>query len=330
MDRQFGGAPGAELEPLTAGRSVDHLAINRNRQLRETIRAAWLRAKRNRSVNTAAAYERDITTFFGWCDQNDIDALSVFAPDVEGYVEWLRTSGNSGRYKSKLGRSDSTVNRMVTVVSSYFAYAVKHSNGVIPTNPVDLIDRLPVSADSVTLGLSREEVDKLREVARGRGLREYALIQLLLGTGLRVSEVCNADTGDMTTDSGRDVLLVTRKGGKRARVPIPPAAARALKRYLIGRRGPLFLLDNGHRMTRRMVDWHLSQMAKASGIDKRISPHSLRHTAATLALDAGAPLRDVQVQLGHARPDTTARYDRARRDLNNAAATALADIVEDQ
>lgn len=294
-------------------------------RLRGDIRDAWLRAKqlRSGSANTTAAYDRDITVYFAWCDCHGLDVFTVFAPDIERYIAHLTTGPGRAR---RLARS--TVARMLTSVSSFYAYAGRHTHGRIG-NPVALVERLRPVTESPTLALSRAEADALRVEAQRRGARSYALAQLLLGTGLRVSEVCRADTGDITTDGDYDVLLVTRKGGKRGRVRLPAAVVRALRVYIGDRRGPLFLLDNGNRMTRRMVDYHLSTMARAAGITKRISPHSLRHTAATLALNAGASLRDVQVQLGHARPDTTARYDQARRELDNRAADALAEIVEE-
>lgn len=340
MDIAHGGVSEGELLPLDSPQTPALRVDPRSRELREEIRAKWLRAKKNRtgSAHTVEAYNRDVSTYFEWCDARGFDVFTMFAPDVEGYVDWLLTTDNVGRYKSKVKpRSKSTVARMVTSVSSFYAYARKHTQGQV-ANPVDLIERpRPDTTESQTLHLSRDEVDRLREVAHERSLREYALVQVLLGTALRVSEVCEADTGDFTTAGDYDVLLVRRKGGKKARVRIPPAAARALRAYLQGRKGPLFLLDNGNRMTRRMVDYHLASMAREAGIRKRISPHSLRHTAATLALKGDpargidpAPLRDVQVQLGHARSETTARYDRAARELDNAAADALAAVVEDQ
>lgn len=328
MDSTFKESPGGAL---VLSRAAPIAVRSDSERLRDEIREAWLRAKRLRSGsrNTVAAYERDLSAFFAWCDERGLDVFEVFAPQVEQWAEDLSTLDNVGRYKSRtkpLGKA--TVSRMLSSVSSFYAYAGKHTHGRIG-NPVELVERPAVDSESQTLGLSRAEVDALREVARKRGLRAYAMVQLLLGTGLRVSELCGADTGDLTRAGETDVLLVTRKGGKRARVPVPEAAARALRRYNRGRKGPLFLKDDGGRMTRRMVDWHLSTMARDAGITKRISPHSLRHTAATLALDAGASLRDVQVQMGHSRPDTTARYDRARRDLDNAAARALAEVIAD-
>lgn len=335
MNSRFGEVLEAEIVPSGPGARSPALRVQPGSlALREEIRHRWLRSKKNRSGsnNTVEAYNRDIETYFAWCDSRGFDVFTIFPSDVEEWVDELLTTDNVGRFKSKpKPRSKATVARMVTAVSSFYSYAAKHTHGRV-TNPVDLIERPRVEDETTTRALSLEEVQRLLTVAQRRGNREYALVQLLIGSGIRVSELCLADTGDLGTDSGHDVITVRRKGGKRANVRIPPATARALRRYIRGRRGPLFLLDNGNRMTRRMVDHHLTSMAKEAGIigpKERLSPHSLRHTAATLALDAGASLRDVQVQLGHARPDTTARYDRARRNINNAAADALAKLVED-
>lgn len=317
-----GALPGVRVDPQSAA-------------LRAEIRDRWLRAKRNRSRNTAEAYERDLATYFEWCDSRGFEVFTILPSDVERYVEWLQTTDNVGRYRSKpKPRSAATVARMVTAVSSFYAYAVKHTEGKL-RNPVDLIDRPRSDTTAAqTRALSLEDVARLRDAARSNA-RDYALLQLLLGTGIRVSELCQADTSDLGTDSGHVVLTVTRKGGKKGKVPVPPGAADALRRYIGSRRGPLFILRNRERMNRRMVAYRLERIAMAAFGPKeareiKLTPHKLRHTAATLALDAGASLRDVQVQLGHSRPETTARYDDARRELNNAASRALAAVVADE
>ena len=128
------------------------------------------------------------------------------------------------------------------------------------------------------------------------------------------SEALGADIDNLDVTRGHRTLFIHRKGNKTATIPLSPRTARALDLY-IGERetGPLFLNHDG---TRRL-DRHASarivrRLAKQAGIDKRISPHSLRHSFITAALDAGVPLRDVQEAASHADPRTTMRYDRGR------------------
>lgn len=283
---------------------------------RDLIRDKWLQAKRllSGSDNTVAAYQRDIGRWFDWCDRNGLSVFEVFAPDVETYLAGL----------VELGLAKATVSRMLTSVSSFYGYAARHTGGTV-VNPVVLVERPKPDVESPTLGLSRDELRELLRASRARGLRDHAMMSLMAGTAIRVTELCRADTWDVTTSGGCDVLVVTRKGGKTGMVRLPADTRDALAEYVGDRNGPLFVLNSGRRMTRHAVTYYLNLCT--AGWGKRISPHSLRHTAATLALDGGASLRDVQVLMGHARPDTTARYDRERRELDNSAADALADVM---
>lgn len=316
--------PSAEI--IFAGVPLPRAEVaERQPAVRDRTAGAWLLSKH--SANTQDAYRRDIGTFFGWADTYRVDVLTAMQMHLDGYRRWLETADHSTRYHGRRSYSPSTVARKLTAVSSFYDYAVRHAG--VASNPMSHVDRPTVSGESMTAGLTRSEVERLLSAATTSGPRLRALVLLLLGTGMRVSEAVKADTGDIDTDRGKRVLLVTRKGGKRQRLVVPEAADRALAEYLRGRRGPLFLDTPGTgRMTRQQADYYLSRLSVAAGIEVRISPHVLRHAAATLALDAGAPLRDVQVQLGHASPETTARYDRARRDLDNAAARALAALVD--
>ena len=132
-------------------------------------------------------------------------------------------------------------------------------------------------------------------------------------TGLRIDEALSRDVEHLTYDFGHRVLELTRKGGKRSTEALAPATARALEAY-IGERttGPIFLDRNGRRMTEpgawRLVR-RLARRAELPAAD-RLSPHSLRHSAITAALNAAVPFRDVQDFAGHADPRTTRRYDR--------------------
>jgi integrase/recombinase XerD len=154
-----------------------------------------------------------------------------------------------------------------------------------------------------------------------------------LHLGLRVDELAAADVTDLGHDRGHRILTVTRKGGRRATVVLPPATAAAMDAYLTDRaagtgrpaEGPLLATASGGRLDQAALWKLVRRLARAAGIPSwaRLSPHSLRHTAITLALDAGAHLRDVQDFAGHRDPRTTRRYDRARDTLDRNAAYTL-------
>ena len=147
-----------------------------------------------------------------------------------------------------------------------------------------------------------------------------------------------ADVADLGADAGHRVLRVLRKGARKARIPLAPATAAALDAYLADRArrggrsdarqlaGPLLATGSGGRLRQGHL-WELvRRLARAAGIEAwdRLSPHCLRHSAITFALDAGATLRDVQDYAGHKDPHTTRRYDHARDSLDRNAAYAVA------
>jgi integrase len=129
---------------------------------------------------------------------------------------------------------------------------------------------------------------------------------LLALNGLRVSEAIGTDVDDLGLEPGHHTLRIVRKGGNTVIVPLAPRTARTV--YLaIGERakGPIFVADSGDRMNRHQAARVVRRLARHAGIEKTISPHSLRHSFITAALDAGVPLRDVQEAASHADPRTT-------------------------
>lgn len=316
-----------ELVPAAAGpRPGGEVALGRA-GVRELLGQMWLESVR--SDNGRAAYRRDLEHFYRWADDHGVDVLSALQVHLDAYRRHLETGEHAGRYHGRRSYAPATIARKLAALSSFYRYAVRHSRGLVPANPLEHVARPEVADESMTPGLSLAETERLLDAATAAGPRMRALVLLLVGTGLRVSEAVKADTGDLSTERGKRVLRVTRKGGRQQRVVVPAAADAALREYLRGRQGPLFLDAAGRRrMTRQQVDYYLRRLARAAGLDKPVSPHVLRHTAATLALDGGAELREVQVQLGHRRPETTARYDRSRRDLDNRAAQVLAALVD--
>lgn len=290
----------------------------------------WLLAQQ--SKHTRTAYRNDLLGFFAWADEwrdNGLGGLGVFdfqRPHIDAYREFLASGDHEGmRYRSRTKYTDSTIARKLTAVSSFYSYLVDEENH--PANPVARVKRPKVSDKSLTPALAESEVHRLLAVADEDGPLSAALVRLLLGTGVRVSEVCNADTGDLGMDRGRRTIRVRRKGGEVDVVPMPDSAARALHNYLHGRRGPLFLNRHGKRATRDQVAYWLKRLTKRAGVSKALTPHGLRHTMATIALDRGATLRDVQQQLGHKDPKTTIRYDKARTRLDNSALRAITEVL---
>ena len=203
-----------------------------------------------------------------------------------------------------------------------------HLEGSLARNPAMNVRRPKVDPESRTLGLDRNELGALLVQAGLGSARDHALISLLAMNGLRISEALGANIDDLDVDRGHRTLRVVRKGGKQVTIPLAPRTARPLDFY-IGERvtGPIFLGAAGGRMDRYAADRTVKRLARRAGITKRISPHSLRHSFITAALDAGVPLRDVQEAASHADPRTTIRYDRARQSLDRHATYIVAAFV---
>jgi integrase/recombinase XerD len=178
-------------------------------------------------------------------------------------------------------------------------------------------------------------VRRLLHAAELAGPRDAALTNLLLHCGLRISEALGLTVGDLSTSRGHRTARIVRKGGAVHQVPLPPPAAHAVDALLAGRglaaetgalfaAAPLFVDAEGRQLDRFDAGRIVRRLARAAGIHKAVSPHSLRHSFVTLALDAGVPLRDVQDSAGHADPKTTRRYDRGRHSLDRFAGYAVA------
>lgn len=320
-------APHGEGTGTLTGELVTHreaaTARRTSPQARAEAAEKWLREKGARSAHTAARYRRDISVFFEWADAKGYDVGALLPWHIGEYAADLKDGWNGElRASTRAGR--------INAVSSFYRFVAQQTRG-FAHNPAQHAPRPKVSQRSQTRALSRSELDALRVEALKRGPREYALVQLLAGTGVRVSEAVGADAQHLKREGAEWYLYVKRKGIEdRVPVQVPTPAARALHRYLKGRKGPLFLDQEGRRLSRQAAANRVRFMAKAIGVtDRNVSPHSLRHTATTLALSAGVPIRDVQVQMGHTSTQTTARYDQENRERNNPTVAALAEIIAD-
>jgi site-specific recombinase XerD len=301
-----------ELVPHTA----HGLASAGERAWRRTalLGAAWLAGYSGR---TREAYERDLQAWGRWCAEHGVEVLDARRPHVQLYARQLEEAG----------RAPATVARKLSVLAGFYAYAV--AEGELERSPVAHVRRPRVPDDSPRLGLTRGELLRLLAAAAAHSPAAHALICLLALNGLRVSEACGVAAGDVSEMRGHQVITVVRKGGKRANVPLAPRTATAVT-TLLGTRSPAADAVTTLLGLDRYAAWRLVRdLAAAAGITKRISPHSLRHTFVTLALDAGVALRDVQDAAGHTDPRTTRRYDRGRQSLDRHATYAVAAFLVD-
>ncbi len=276
------------------------------------LAAAFLLAYRG---NTRAAYARDLAHFAAWCAGHDLAVLGVHRAHVDAYVEQLVRDG----------AAPATVRRRLAALGGFFGYAV--DEGLLRRDPTARVRR-PAAGDNVqSTGLTADEAGRLIAAAEADSPRAAVVVLLLLLLGLRVGELCAAHVDDLGYARGHRTLTVTRKGGRRQAMALPPRAVAAVEGYLAGRdTGPLVATASGRPLDRHGV-WRLVRRLAGRALPHladRLHPHDLRHTCATLALDAGAALRDVQDLLGHADPRTTRRYDRARFSLDRSPSHQLA------
>lgn len=290
--------PGTELATL----DIDAL---------EGLATRWLLSLR--TENTRHAYARDFSHFVLWCQGRGWNLLGLERAAVDLYRRELEGAE----------LAPTTVARRLSALASFYRYAL--DAGAVTVSPVERVQRPRVSTESPRLGLDREETCRLLHAAQDAGARDYALLCLLALNGLRVSEALALDAGELETERGHRVVRVRGKGGKVRTAPLAPRTAAALDAELEGRTtGPLFITATGERLNRYQVTRIIRRVARAAGIEKRLSPHSLRHTFVTLSLEAGAPIHVVQDAAGHASPETTRRYDRARHALDGHATYTLA------
>ena len=312
----------AELPPVAVLGGRDRVLV-----------AAWLSSLR--AARTRRAYAGDVLGWGGWLHERGYDLLGAGRVQVD---LWVRT-------QCLAGAGDTSVRRRLSGVGSFYRYCLSH--GLVGVDPTGGVARPRVDPDyTATVGLTREQGRALIAAAdtdTGRSrLRSAAAIRLLLHNALRVDELLSADIAGLGVDRGHQVLTVLGKGNRRAKIAITPGTLGALHAYLEHRAGaagfpasraawrglgePLLATTSGGRMRQGQL-WELvRRLAAAAGIGEwaQLSPHSLRHTGITMALDAGVPLRDVQDYARHRDARTTRRYDHSRDLLDRSAAYAVA------
>ena len=265
----------------------------------------YLKLQRNMSGNTLDAYQRDLRKLLDYLDREGKQVREVTLSDLEHFSAGLHDIGIHPRSQC----------RILSGVRSFFKFL--QLDGYRDDDPTELLES-PQIGEHLPEVLSTAEVDQLEasiDLSKWEGHRNRAIIEVLFSCGLRVSELVNLKLSDLYIDE--EYLRVMGKGSKERLVPISQKALKELRfwfsdRNLMkikpGEEDYVFLNRRGARLTRTMILIMIKTQAELAGIQKTISPHTLRHSFATALLEGGADLRIIQALLGHESIGTTEIY----------------------
>lgn len=257
------------------------------------------------SANTLEAYIRDVSQFVQYCTEKKIQSISdIDEADLKKYLNYL----------IKIGKSEATCVRITASLRGYFRYLT--TNGIIEKNPTDGIktkktaQKLPgvLDANEIVLLLSQPSSDDYKSI------RDKAMLELLYATGIKVSELIELTLADVNLQLG---ILHMHQSKHERIVPVYPAAAKHLSEYITSVRPAivqnedeehLFTNMNGSPMSRQGFWKLIKHYAEMAGINKEITPHTLRHSFAAHLLENGAQLSDIKEMLGHSDISSTQIY----------------------
>lgn len=266
---------------------------------------AYLKLEKGLSPNSVSAYEQDLGKLRLFCEQNGIDLVHATTDDLHRFVqEALADIGNT--------RSQA---RILSGVHSFYRFLVYHN--YIDQDPSELLE-MPKRDQHLPEVLTLEEIDRMIaaiDLSAPEGHRNRAIIEMLYGSGLRVSELTTLRLSRIYLNEG--YMLIEGKGSKQRLVPVSPVAIEWFNYWLQDRSrldikpefvDYAFLNRYGRGLTRAMIFTIVKRLAAEAGIRKTISPHTLRHSFATHLLQNGADLRIIQQMLGHESITTTEIY----------------------
>jgi integrase/recombinase XerD len=272
---------------------------------------SWLAVERGRSPNTLSAYRRDLRAYTGWLRDRGRQIADVVPTDVEDYVAALRSDG----------KAPASVARAVVAVRSLHRFLA--DEGMADGDPSADLEP-PRVPSSLPKALAEPEISLLLDAPVGDEplvRRDRAVLEVLYGTGIRISELVGLSLADLDLDGA--LLRAFGKGSKERIVPLGRPARRSLEAWLDDEgRGAVvperwarradaeavFLNARGRRLTRQGAWLVVKRYGDRVGLGAKLSPHVLRHSCATHMLDRGADIRTVQELLGHASISTTQLY----------------------
>lgn len=265
----------------------------------------YMKLERNYSENTLDAYMSDLQKLLDYVGSEGLHVLDVKLDDLRNFVAALVDIGISARSQS----------RILSGVRTFYTFLIL--DGYIEDDPTELLE-WPKIGEHLPEVLSVEEVDRLEQacdLSKWEGQRNRTIIEVLFSCGLRVSELINLRLSDLFLTE--KFIRVMGKGKKERLVPISESAVKELQYWFMdrnlmkikpGEEDFVFLNRRGGHLTRMMIFTIVRRLAEAAGIEKTISPHTLRHSFATALLEGGANLRAIQDMLGHERISTTQIY----------------------
>ncbi|MDQ8006166.1 MAG: site-specific tyrosine recombinase XerD [Pedobacter sp.] len=276
--------------------------------------AAYLKLERSLAENSIEAYTKDVEKLFQYLESLDqsVSITKITLKDLRDFLIWLH----------ELRAEASTQARVISGIKSFFSYLLQED--LITNDPSELLET-PKIARKLPDTLNIHEIDLLIvaiDASKPEGMRNKAILETLYGCGLRVSELTELKISNIFEDS--EFVRVVGKGNKERLVPIGATALKLIKIYIDevrvhlkikkGNEDFIFLNRFGAKLSRVSIFNLIKSCAIAAGINKSISPHTLRHSFATHLIEGGADLRAVQDMLGHASITTTEIYTHLDRD----------------
>lgn len=275
---------------------------------------AYLKLERSLSENSIEAYSRDIEKLYQFTDIqiNKLNPENITLADLRQFIVWA----------SELGMIPSSQARILSGIKSFYKYLLMED--IIKSDPSELLES-PKIQRKLPDTLSYHDINKLIDaidVSKPEGVRNKAILEVLYGCGLRVSELTELKLSNLYLDI--EFIKVVGKGSKERLVPIGGSAVKALKIWIEnvrvhnvikkGEEDLVFLNRRGARLSRVYIFMVIKQLAELTGMKKNISPHTFRHSFATHLVEGGADLRAVQEMLGHESITTTEIYTHLDRE----------------
>ncbi len=266
----------------------------------------FLKVERQLAENTISSYKRDLMSYTSWLEMNNTSSAAIDQKRITNYLHEMKEQGKSSK----------TISRHISSIRSFHQFMLRDK--VSDTDPTVHLE-LPKLEKKLPRILSVSDIDKLIQSAGTRSpqqIRNSAILELLYGTGMRVSELIGMDVTDINLTMG--FVRVFGKGSKERIVPLGNTAVKACTNYLAevrpefvtsgASKDALFLNVRGGRLTRQSIWSILQECSQKAELTQKLTPHMLRHSFATHLVENGADLRAVQEMLGHADISTTQIY----------------------